>query len=163
MQKGKAAYDEILRHFGSRILDENNEIDRKKLGVMVFSRPEKLKLLEGIIHPQVIAKTQELLMQADGAPFAVIDAPLLIEAGMHEICSEVWLVTAIDDVRLARIMARDGINEETALRRLHSRAGDDHLRQFADIVIENNAGVEALHFLVKANCVRLLTSTERTH
>jgi len=144
MRKGGAAYDKIIETFGINIITPVGEIDRKKLGTIVFNNPEKLAALESIIHPQVILKTRELLAEAENHPFAVIDAPLLIESGMHEMCTSVWLVTTPDDVRLARIMARDGIDLETATRRLKSRAGDDTLRPYAHVVIKNDADIDSL-------------------
>jgi len=153
------ARQEIVHHFSVNVLDETGKIDRKKLGGMVFGKPEKLNLLETIIHPHVIAKTLELLDNCQHS-FAVIDAPLLVEAGMHKICSEVWLVTATDDVRLRRIVLRDGISQEAALRRLHSRAGDSHLSQVANVVIENNAGPGELQSIVKT-ALGLPNSLER--
>ena len=142
--KGQPAYEKILSTFGEDILQSNGEINRKILGAKVFGNPEKLAALESMIHPEVIAKTHELLAQAQDFSFAVIDAPLLIESGMHKICNSVWLVTATDENRLARIMSRDGIDIKTATRRLKSRAGDDVLRLHADVIIENNGDITSL-------------------
>jgi len=157
MQKGQAAYDEVIRAFGPSVIADsisNQEIDRKALGAMVFGNPEKLALLEFIIHPAVIVKIHELLQFcSNNAPFAVIDAPLLIESGLHKLCHSVWLVTARDDIRLARIMSRDGISIETARQRLSSRAGDDILRPYANVIIENNADLASLRVLVERNKV----------
>jgi len=149
MQKGQPAYERILKEFPvPEILLPNGEINRKVLGSMVFANPQKLTLLEAIIHPQVIAKTQELLLQAHSHPFAVIDAPLLIESEMHKICDSVWLITATDDIRIARIKTRDGIDNETATRRLKSRKGDSVLRPYANVIIENNGELKNLHQVV---------------
>ena len=142
--KGQPAYEKILCVFGEDILFTNGEINRKALGAKVFGNAEKLAVLESMIHPEVATKTHELLAQAQGFPFAVIDAPLLIESGMYKMCNSVWLVTASDDNRLARIMFRDGIDIETATCRLKSRAGDDSLRPYADVIIENNSDIASL-------------------
>lgn len=154
MQKGEDGYNEILQHFSESILAPDGEIDRKKLGGIVFDNPAKLKLLESIIHPKVIERIHSLLSEKLiftqesppnlASPFAVIDAPLLVEAGIHKLCNSVWLVTATDDTRLGRIMARDNINIDTAKQRLNSRAGDGHIRPFADVIIENNSGIAQL-------------------
>ena len=141
MQKGRLAYEEILSAFGTYILDEQGEIHRPALGKLVFEDKEKLAVLESIIHPKVAAKTIELIAEAEktGAyKFAIIDAPLLIEAGMHKLCNSCWLVTASHQTRLKRIMARDNITQEAAEKRLVSRSGDETLRPFADVIIENN-------------------------
>jgi len=148
--KGQPAYQKIVSTFGEDILQPGGEINRKALGANVFGNSEKLALLESIIHPEVIAKTHALLAQAHDFPFAVIDAPLLIESGMHKTCGSVWLVAATDENRLARIVARDGIDIETATRRLKSRAGDDALRPYANVIIENNGDIASLRTQIAA-------------
>jgi len=141
MQKGQAAYEKIVSEFGNEILKSDGEIDRKALGGLVFANKEKLALLESIVHPIVITKTQALLTTASNYPFAVIDAPLLIESGLNTICHRVWLVTASNELRVARIMARDNIDIETATHRINSRLGDKALRPFADAIIENDGNL----------------------
>jgi len=141
MKKGGAAYEEIIMVFGAKILDENGEIHRPSLGDLVFNDKDKLRQLEGIIHPRVIEKTNELIstaIKSSKYKFAVIDAPLLIEAGMHKNCHSIWLITANHETRLARIMARDDITKETAEKRLSSRKGDEALIPHVDVIIENN-------------------------
>jgi len=147
MSKGQPAYNEIVSKFGELILGEDGEINRAILGKQVFDDKEQLKVLEQIIHPRVIKETQNLIAQAEHAgpyTFAVIDAPLLIEAGMHTICDSCWLVTSPNSVRIERIMSRDGLSEEAATKRLASRAGDSSLMPYADIVINNNGGINDL-------------------
>jgi len=149
MQKGQPVYEKILKQFlAPGILLPNGEINRRVLGSMVFSNTQKLALLESLIHPEVIAKTQELLSQACCYPFAVIDAPLLIESEMHKICDYVWLITAPDDIRVSRIKARDGIDAKTATRRLKSRKGDGFLRSYVDVVIQNDGELKDLQQVV---------------
>jgi len=141
MKKGQPAYNEIVEAFGQDILDEGGEIHRPSLGKLVFGNSCRLSSLEAIIHPKVAAKTAALLCQAQKSgkhPFAVIDAPLLIEAGMHNMCHSCWLVTADYETRLARIIKRDNISQEAAEKRLASRPGDEALMPYTDIVIENN-------------------------
>jgi len=148
MQDGEPTYNKIIDAFGAEVAT-NGQIDRRVLGEIVFNNPNKLALLESIIHPYVISKTKELLERATDHPFAVIDAPLLIESGMYKMCNLVWLVTATDDTRLARIMARDGIDLLAATRRLKNRNGDNALRPYANVVIENNADIAMLRTVIK--------------
>jgi len=139
MKKGQKAYNEILEAFGQGILETNGEISRPQLGKVVFHDKEKLAKLESIIHPKVIAKATQLINQNIGKyRFAVIDAPLLIEAGMHNMCHSTWLITASNETRLERIIARDNITKEAAVRRLQSRQGDEALKPYANVIIENN-------------------------
>jgi dephospho-CoA kinase len=150
--KGKIAFFIIIKTFGTKILDTNGEINRGKLGALVFGEAEKLALLESIIHPQVWTDTQELLDKARASgkyPFAVIDAPLLIESGMRTLCDTVILVTASDTTRAERIMRRDGIAPEAAARRLASRVGDEELKPFAQVIIDNDGDLEGLRKKIK--------------
>jgi len=146
MRKGEPAHGEIVDTFGTEILDENGEINRRVLGARVFGEnKDALTKLEAIIHPRVIEQTRAFIAAASGEySFAVIDAPLLIESGMNKMCDTCWLVTAPDDVRLERIIARDGISREAAERRLKSRSGDDALRSYADFIIENDGDIPTL-------------------
>jgi len=155
MRKEQAAFEKIVATLGVEILDEDGEINRRKLGTKVFGNAEEMAKLESIIHPLVIEKTKQLLYGVEN-PFAVIDAPLLIESGMNKLCGSVWLITADDSIRLARIQARDKITEETAVQRLKSRKGDSFLRPFADIVIENN---DDLSYLEQKTTSKIVQST----
>lgn len=143
MRKGQPCYSEITACFGETIIGTDGEIDRRALGALVFNDVKRLAMLEAILHPRVIAQTKMLIAQSQ-APFAVIDAPLLIEANMHTIGDSCWLVTAPHDVRICRIMARDHISYEAAERRLSARKGDAALRPYADVVIENDGDFNQL-------------------
>jgi dephospho-CoA kinase len=145
IKNGRPAYDEIIAVFGAGILNEAGEIDRRELGDAVFGQSEKMKMLENIIHPRVIGETEKKIAAAEGIfPFAVIDAPLLIEADMHNACDSVWLVSAPKAQRKARIIARDGLTEEAAEKRLASRQSEAGLVPHAHVVIHNDGSMEAL-------------------
>lgn len=147
MAKNEPAYTEIVSAFGRKILGESGEINRRVLATRVFGNKADLTRLEQIIHPRVIERTRDLFEKAakTGAhTFAVIDAPLLIESGMSKMCDSIWLITAHDETRLARIMARDNIDEPAATRRLKARNPESTLREHANIIIENNAGTVGL-------------------
>ncbi len=160
--KGNPPYDAVVNEFGAWILREDGEIDRKKLGGLVFGKPQKMAALEGIIHPYVIKLTRELIKEATGTGggisaretlcadvrtgayrFAVIDAPMLIEAGMNKHCDRVWLITAPDELKIRRIIKRDGITREAAEKRLEAR-NEEKLFPFADEVIVNENSLEEL-------------------
>lgn len=142
MAKSEPAYAEIVKIFGRGILNDNGSINRRALGEKVFGNKEQLAKLEKIIHPRVIERTRSLIKkiskeEAGAYTFAVIDAPLLIESNMNTMCDSIWLITAPDQTRIDRIMARDSIDETAAKRRLSSRNSEEVIREFAHIVIEN--------------------------
>ncbi|MCL2199120.1 MAG: dephospho-CoA kinase [Defluviitaleaceae bacterium] len=147
MGKKEPAYAEIVNHFGKDILNANCEINRRALGKKVFGDKEEMARLEKIIHPAVVEKTRKIienLADNEEFTFAVIDAPLLIESGMNTLCDSIWLITAPDELRIQRVTARDGIDENAVRRRLQSRKGDTHLREHANITIENDGSAIAL-------------------
>ena len=141
MAPGGAAFGEIIEAFGSGILSETGHIDRKILGPIVFADQKKRELLERISHKHVIAEVDRLKEFAqnskNGYNYIIIDAPLLIEANVHHTVDEVWVVNADLETRLERVMARDGITREDALRRFSAQTSFEELAKHADRVIEN--------------------------
>ena len=143
MGKGQKAYKKIVAAFGTEILNESEEIDRKKLGSIVFSDEKKRDLLEKIVHPIVC---KEIISQVEDtdAPFIVIDAVLLVEAGLNEVCDFVWLVTAEPERRKMRIISRDNLSPEKADARMRNQRDVRPIADIAHVIIENDGDLEAL-------------------
>lgn len=137
MAKGGIAYDDIVSAFGTEILKEDGEIDRKILGGIVFADKQKLEMLNRIAHRYVRQRVEEITAQNKNVPVMAVDAPLLKEAGMLESVDTVWLVTADEKIRLKRVMRRDNITEEAALARFKNQIPLDETE--ADAVIYNNS------------------------
>ena len=141
---------ELALAFGTGILCEDGSVDRRRLAAAVFcggeEEAEKKARLNAITHRYVIASCEAWLCEqrARGASCAVIDAPLLIEAQMHKGCDLVLAVLASYDVRLARILARDGIPEAAARARLAAQPKDEFYRAHADLVFVNDGDEEAV-------------------
>ena len=149
--------NELTECFGRAILSPDGTLDRRALSSIVFSDPASLQRLNSITHRYVMEKTKALLSQfaAKGFPAAVFDAPQLFEAGAHRICNTVVSVLADRSLRIERIMKRDGINAESAIRRIDSQKSDDYFRKHSEYIIENNTSVEHLLPAVR----RILTET----
>lgn len=141
--KGGAAFDEIVGAFGKDVLTENGEIDRKRLGTIVFSDGQKLALLEKITHKHIFEEMKKQIDNCD-AKVAVLDVPLLFSRDFPFDCDVTVAVVADLDVRLMRIMKRDGISREAALMRIKKQLTDDELRSRADVCFENNGDIEML-------------------
>lgn len=120
MLKGAVAYGDIVADFGSDILLENGEIDRKKLGAVVFSDEKALERLNKITHKHIIARVEQLVSSSE-AEVTVIDAPLLYETGLDRLCDEVWVTEAPYEERVKRITERDGITKQAAEARLKNQ------------------------------------------
>ena len=149
--KSGQAYDEVVAEFGVCIQNDDGEIDRRKLGVLIFGNDKLRRRLTEITHKYIV---KEMLMQLEQAreiyPHVVMDAPLLIEAGLHKASDAVWLVYAPTEVRLGRVISRDGITDTEAQKRIASQTSHEELEKYADVVIENNEGLEELRAKVQS-------------
>lgn len=137
------AYNEIIAEYGVGILGNDGEIDRKKLGEIVFSDKVKLAALSKIVHKYVREQCEEILCNS-ACETILIDAPVLIEAAMQDMCDTIIGIFAHRNLRITRIMARDGISRLTAERRIDSQMPDAVLRGHVDIAIDNNGMIHEL-------------------
>jgi len=142
--KGKPACRKIIDYFGECILQGNGEINRKALGDIIFSDPDKKQVLNSIVHPEVFSEMGKQINEAEKKPGRVIilDVPLLIESGMHNGMSDVILVYAPEDIQIERLMARDNIDRASAMARIRSQMPVDEKRNYATIVIDNSLSVK---------------------
>ncbi len=114
---------EIVVEFGEGILTPEGEIDRGKLGRIVFHDPQKRKLLESIIHPRVLSYLRKRAQEfrESGCGVLVLEIPLLVEVSAFDIVDKVLVVTAEQDTQIRRLEKRDGISREEALLRLSAQ------------------------------------------
>lgn len=126
----------LVSAFGERILNGVGEVDRKALAREAY--PNRLPELNAVTHPFVVEEVDRRIAAArqEGRSVA-IDAIALIESGLAQRCDAVVAVLAPRELRLRRIMARDGIDEEYALRRVLAQQGDDFFRDNSDHTLEN--------------------------
>lgn len=154
MKKGGCAYDEILDCFGLEIIDSSGEIDRKKLGGIVFSDKKKLERLNEVTHKHILhtisSEINGIVKEPGEYKYIVIDAPLLIETGLYKIADEVWVVFADFERRIKRVMIRDGITKECAEMRFKNQTDFHRMKNYADVIIENN--FDSIEELEKAVC-----------
>ena len=139
--KPQKAYYEIVKAFGSDILDENNEINRRKLGEIVFSDAEKLELLSKITHPAITEKILDMLEE-----HTIIDGAVLYKTpDLLSICNYIIAVTNSDERRVDFICKRDNVDKETALARIKSQPDNNFYTKNADFVIESDCGIEEMY------------------
>ena len=136
---------EVVAAFGEGILSEDEQIDRRKLGAIVFSDPAHLRRLNSIVHPRIYAMIQDRIesLADDGVQAVVVEAALLIEAKWTPLADEVWVVTAPQEQVLSRLTGR-GMSSEQALARIESQMPQDERVTHADLVIENASGIYEL-------------------
>jgi len=147
----------LVERFGSKILRPDGALDRPALAALAFEGEETISDLNAIMHPIIKIELQAGMAEArkQGVKVAVVDAPLLLEAGWQDICDEVWLVTAPEELRIIRAMARDDISRDAARLRMASQMSDEKKREIADVILENNGSIEDLLAEVDAQYRRL--------
>ncbi len=141
---GSPVLKELAVIFGSDILNEDGTLDRALLAERAFASPEETSLLNGVTHPEIIRLINKKINGAffDGYEGVVIDASQLFESGLNERCSLVVSVVAPENVRMKRIMERDGISQEKALLRMNAQYPEEFFRTHSNYIIENT-GTEA--------------------
>ena len=149
---GTAPWRDVVRAFGRDILLPDAQIDRKILGDIVFSDPEELERLNGIMRPAINGLLQERLRAAErqGRRVAVIDSATLVEAGWTELADEVWLTTAPEEEVFRRLRQRSGLSLRAIVERIESQISDEERKAHADVVIENNGSLTDLRVAVEA-------------
>lgn len=132
--------DELRSTFGDSIITKAGTLDRRALADIVFSDKHSLEQLNSVTHKYILARTEVLLedFRRQGAPAAVVDAPALFESGYNAHCDFVIAVTADLDVRLDRIIARDGLTKDAATRRINGQPADDFYISRATYTVRNN-------------------------
>ena len=126
------------------VLDENGALDRPKLAAIVFSDPAKLRQLNAITLPYIRAASLDAMRAQGDCPFVLYDAPTLFEVGADDLCERVIGVLADTEVRVSRIMARDGLDETAARARVAAQPDAAFYRARCQYIVENNGGLADL-------------------
>lgn len=145
--KDSPVYKEVVKEFGNSVLKGDGEIDRKKLGNIVFNDYNKLKKLNEITHPVIIEDIKEKIEKerSIGKEKAVIlDAALLIELKLYEIVDEVWLIVVDTKTQIDRLMERDKLSYEDAANRIKSQMPIEDKMKHADFLINNCRDINTL-------------------
>jgi dephospho-CoA kinase len=142
---GSAGAQAVLARYGARVQGAGGGvIDRAALGRIVFANGTERRWLEQLVHPLVRARFEAELARLAAQPALVLMIPLLLEAGLEALCSEVWLVDCDPAQQLERLMARDGLSEADARARIAAQWPLARKRGLADVVLDNRSGPEQL-------------------
>lgn len=141
---GMPAYRQIIDEFGEDILLENGDIDRRKLGALVFTNEQKRLALNSIVHPAV---REEMLKRRDESianqeTFVVLDIPLLFESKLESLVDKIIVVSVTKELQLERLTKRNQLTEEEALSRIRSQMPLEEKVSRADNVIDNSGTLE---------------------
>ncbi len=141
--KNAPGYKRVLDMFGSWLLDEDEQINRSKLGKLVFSDPDALGRLEAIIHPY-IGQAVDLLIRRASQPVIAIEAIKLLESNLHNECDSIWVVDAPEQIQIERLVRKRGLSHEEARQRIHAQAPQAEKLAAANVVIKNNGSYDDL-------------------
>ena len=148
---------ELVSAFGRQIIAPAGDIDRKKLGEIVFDDPESLARLNQIMHPRMYNMVKAGLEEYRGQRVAVVvlEAPLLIEADWTSLVDEVWVTVADESTVLKRVKEKFGLSERECLARIHCQLPSEERVKHADVVIDTDCGLDELKAKVKELWQRL--------
>ncbi|GAA4122257.1 dephospho-CoA kinase [Streptomyces griseoincarnatus] len=144
VEPGTPGLAAVVEAFGEEILAEDGSLDRPRLGALVFNDPDKLAMLNSIVHPLVGARSRELEEAAPEDAVVVHDVPLLTENGLARLYDVVIVVDASTGTQLDRLVRLRGMSEEDARARMAAQATREQRRAVADIVIDNDVPLDAL-------------------
>lgn len=149
VEPGTPGLAAVVDAFGPEVLTADGRLDRPKLGSIVFADPEKLAVLNSIVHPLVGARSRELEGAAAEDAVVVHDVPLLTENGLAPLYDLVIVVDASPETQLDRLVGPRGMTAEDARARMAAQATREQRREIADIVIDNDVPLDELEQRVK--------------
>ncbi len=141
--KGAPGYQQVIDRFGKWLINKDGEIDRKKLGNLVFSDPEAMKQLEAIVHP-LVRQATEILTKRASQTVIVIEAIKLLEGELRMVCDSIWVTNAPENVQVERLMRKRSMNRDQASERVHMQSAQSAKVAVANIVITNTGSYDDL-------------------
>lgn len=151
VEPGTGPYRAIVEFFGEKILQPDGTLDRKALGGIVFADQAARKRLEQMTHPAIIRLAAERLDEerAKGAKVVFYMVPLLLEAGLTSSVDEVWIVYVDERTQIERLMNRDKIGRDEALRKISAQMPMDEKVKFGKVIIDNRGTPEETRMRVE--------------
>lgn len=141
IMKTSPGYQPVIDTFGKWVLGPNGEIDRSKLGELVFKNPDAMMRLEAIIHP-LVRQALDVLVTKSKNGIVVIEAIKLLESDMHNLCDQVWVTMSSTDLQLERLMEKRNMTRREAEDRINAQLPATAKLTKADVVIENDGSFE---------------------
>jgi dephospho-CoA kinase len=141
--KDAPGYKPVIETFGKWILASDGQINRSKLGELVFRDPDALSKLENIVHP-LVEQAIDILIQRASQRMIVIEAIKLIESELKTSCDSIWVTYAPKDIQIERLMRKRGLSRDEALNRIHSQGAQTEKIERAEVVIRNTGSYDEL-------------------
>ena len=149
--RGTAGWEEVVAQFGDGVLSPSGEVDRGKLGAIVFADQQALKRLNKIVHPRIRLIVQDRLreLERQGCDAAVVEAAVLLEARWRSLVDEVWVTTSPREQVVERVVFRSGLGPEEVESRIDAQMSQGERVHTADVVIDNSGSLEDLRERVR--------------
>ena len=148
VEKGKPCLEEISKHFGDDILNENDELNRAKLREIIFNSDSEKLWLESLLHPAIAEQIKDEL-NASKSPYTILVSPLLLETNQRDFCDKVLVVDVPIELQMERTTKRDGVSEDQVKSIIKSQINRDERLQLADEIILNEGSIEDLEMIVR--------------
>ncbi|MEJ8569609.1 dephospho-CoA kinase [Elongatibacter sediminis] len=148
VQPGEAALTEVVSAFGDEVLTADGELDRSRMRDLIFSDPERRRLLESILHPAIAERALQRIRTTTSGPYCILVVPLLAETGLFSWADRVLLVDVDEETQIRRLTARDGSSREQAEAALAAQASREERRALADDIIDNSGSLDELYAAV---------------
>ncbi|MAR31727.1 MAG: dephospho-CoA kinase [Dehalococcoidia bacterium] len=144
-RQGSVGWESVVQAFGKGILDESNEIDRSKLGAIVFSDESELQKLNEIMHPimEKIVEQNILDCQDSGSEVVVVEAALMFEAGWNKLVDTVWTTDAPEETVISRLELRNGFSRTESQKRISSQMDREDRLSRSDVILSNTGDLNA--------------------
>ena len=150
-KKDGSVYNAIVRTFGESYLDSNKEIDRQKLGSLIFNDKQAKELLNSISHPLIVEEMERQISLAK-SDLVFVDVPLLYESGLQNIFNKIICVYLPRKIQIERLMNRDNISYEYAVKKIESQLSLEQKKNMADFVINSSNSFD----YVESNVIELI-------
>ena len=160
---GTETFQDVVTAFGREIVAKDGNIDRKKLGAIVFKDPEALARLNKIVHPRMYKMMAEQIeaYRRNGETVVIMEAAILFEAGWTPLVDEVWVTVASEPTVVKRVKERTGLPEEQIRSRIRSQLSNEERTRKANVVIQNDSSIEDLREKVAELWERIHIGTNR--
>ncbi|MBE7092313.1 MAG: dephospho-CoA kinase [Clostridiales bacterium] len=139
--KNKPATKKLMKAFGKEFFVDGR-LDRQLLGRYCFDNASRTELLNSIVHPYIYEEMEKQMEENKNAPILVLDAPLLIEAGLYKRCQKVMLVISSEETRIQRAIKRSNLSKLEVQKRMERQLSDEERKKYADYIIDNEGTIQ---------------------
>lgn len=139
LEPGGALFEIYVRHFGNKIVTDEDVLDRRLIGEIIFNNPAEREWINSVAHPMLLNLARDFFVECSqiGAGLVVLEVPLLFEAGWEHLFDEIWAVYTKRQLQKRRLMWRDNLTKEQALARINAQMSREEVCSRADVVIRN--------------------------